>query len=143
MTQEAKPSKAGDLFDIWWESLDQKRRNELWPNLSDIVLAFYAGRDASHAGLREELNEERLAIEKIGEYLLPLVGTGDGTAVDAAKKAASELTGLREELERVKQDTEDLRREANVLIDYCEAHDWGMMPEPFDSINPLLKLLGR
>lgn len=32
---------------------------------------------------------------------------------------------------------------ANVLIDYCEAHGWGIMPEPFDSINPLLELLGR
>jgi hypothetical protein len=37
----------------------------------------------------------------------------------------------------------EFKRAANVLIDYCEAHDWGLMPEPFDSINPLLKLLGR
>lgn len=47
-----------------------------------------------------------------------------------------ELAGVREELERTKA-------AANLLVDYCEAHEWGLMPEPFDSINPLLKLLGR
>lgn len=40
-------------------------------------------------------------------------------------------------------DTRELKAAANKLIDYCIAHDWGMMPEPYDSINPLLKLLGR
>lgn len=37
----------------------------------------------------------------------------------------------------------DLRKAANLLIDYCEAHGWGLIPEPYDSINPLLKLIGR
>lgn len=32
---------------------------------------------------------------------------------------------------------------AKLLIDYCEDHNWGTMPEPFDSIKPLLKLLER
>jgi hypothetical protein len=32
---------------------------------------------------------------------------------------------------------------ANALIYYCEEHGWGNMPEPHDSINPLLELLGR
>lgn len=39
--------------------------------------------------------------------------------------------------------TRALEEAANVLIDYCEDHNWGTMPEPFASINPLLKLLGR
>jgi hypothetical protein len=38
---------------------------------------------------------------------------------------------------------EAFKAAATLLIDYCEAHDWGTMPEPFASINPLLKLLGR
>ena len=38
---------------------------------------------------------------------------------------------------------EEFKKAANLLIDYCEAHNWGTMPEPFASINPLLKLLGR
>ena len=46
---------------------------------------------------------------------------------------------LKEEFDKV----DALKAAANTLIDYCEAHDWGMTPEPFDSINPLLKLLGR
>lgn len=37
----------------------------------------------------------------------------------------------------------ELRDAANTLIDYIEAHGWGSIPEPYDSINPLLKLLGR
>jgi hypothetical protein len=44
---------------------------------------------------------------------------------------------------RAEGDTRELKAAANTLIDYCIAHDWGMMPEPYDSINPLLKLLGR
>jgi hypothetical protein len=37
----------------------------------------------------------------------------------------------------------EMREAANRLIDYIEAHGWGSIPEPYDSINPLLKLLGR
>jgi hypothetical protein len=36
-----------------------------------------------------------------------------------------------------------MREATNKLIDYIEAHGWGTIPEPYDSINPLLKLLGR
>ena len=43
----------------------------------------------------------------------------------------------------IRESTKELREAANKLVDYCEAHEWGLMPEPFDSINPLLKLLDR
>jgi hypothetical protein len=36
----------------------------------------------------EDLNTERLAHEEIGKILLPLVGTGDGTSIDAVRRAA-------------------------------------------------------
>jgi cell division septum initiation protein DivIVA len=49
------------------------------------------------ARLRAELESEQKAHEQIAAYLLPLVGTGDGTSVDAAKKAAEMLARLRAE----------------------------------------------
>ena len=44
-------------------------------------------------------------------------------------------------------ETERLRTEwiaaADKLLTYIEDHNWGTIPEPWDSINPLLKLMGR
>lgn len=54
----------------------------------------------------------------------------------ALRYVESELAARDKEIERLKE-------AAYKLIDYCEDHNWGTMPEPFDSINPLLKLLGR
>ena len=48
-----------------------------------------------------------------------------------------------EKLARATMRTVELACAANNLIDYCEAHNWGTIPIPFASINPLLKLLGR
>lgn len=47
------------------------------------------------------------------------------------------------EIERLKARAEQLQKAANLLLDYIDAHGWGSIPEPYDSINPLLKLLGR
>lgn len=32
---------------------------------------------------------------------------------------------------------------AKILIDYFTDHDWGLIPEPYDSINPLLEALTK
>lgn len=36
-----------------------------------------------------------------------------------------------------------LKVATNKFLDYCEAHDWGFMPEPHDSVRDLLALLDR
>jgi hypothetical protein len=58
-----------------------------------------------------------------------------------AWRAARQAADAR--VQKLEADIEEFKRAANLLIDYCEDHDWGTMPEPFASINPLLKLLGR
>ena len=55
----------------------------------------------------------------------------------------SALEEARKEARMWEERAKELESAANVLVAYCEDHNWGTMPEPFASINPLLKLLRR
>jgi hypothetical protein len=73
------------------------------PDLKEVMVAELAAIiqraiEAETASLREQLEADQKAHEQIADYLLPLVGTGDGTSVNAAKKAAEEIKRLREQL---------------------------------------------
>src|SRR4029077_18922075 len=43
------PTGSNDAFDIWWNSLSQKSRNEYWPYLTGLVNSFNAGYEAASA----------------------------------------------------------------------------------------------
>jgi hypothetical protein len=60
--------------------------------------------------------------------------------VDLAEAISQEVWAY---LSTLELEIEEFKKAANLLIDYCIDHEWGMMPEPYDSINPLLKLLRR
>lgn len=74
---------------------------KLGDSVHDKIIPWIEAAESREAKLREQVAAEQEAHEQIGTLLLPLVGTGDGTSVDAAGKAADEIAKLRDCLEEL------------------------------------------
>lgn len=64
----------------------------------------------------EELIREQRAHEQIGDILVPLVGTVDGTSVGAAQNAREEILSLRSRLEEEKSRYTDTEADG---VEFC------------------------
>src|SRR5712672_1051688 len=60
-----------------------------------------------------------------------------------ARTLERENTSLREQLRVAQEELREFAYNARRFLYYCQAHNWGNMPEPYDSLNPLVSSMNK